>query len=65
MTILDILKSIKLSYETANDNGLKPKNVFAMNRDLISGMYINGEIDENGERILNNWNTNLLFVHNR
>ena len=65
MTILDILKSIKLSYETADDNGLKLNSVFAMNRDLISGMYINGEIDENGERILNNWNTNLLFLHNR
>ena len=65
MTILEVLKSIKLSYETAKDNGTKPKNVFSMNRDIISGMYINGEIDENGERILNNWNTNLLFVHNR
>lgn len=63
MTILEVLKSIKLSYEATKDNDLSAQIVFKINRDIISGMYINGEIDENGERILNNWNTNLLFVH--
>ena len=63
MTILEVLKSIKLSYETTKDNDLSAQIVFEINRDIISGMYVNGEIDENGERILNDWNTNLLFVH--